>query len=84
MLKFSSMPKSLASISLIVYLFKRTKIKFEIHFLFLFYSGNRMEQLGTPYKKGKPCSGCLQSCHSKKIRYVINHTHTHSVNQIKC
>lgn len=36
MLKFSSMPKSLASISLIVYLFKRIEIKFEIHFLYYF------------------------------------------------
>ncbi|CAO1364329.1 unnamed protein product [Diamesa hyperborea] len=34
--------------------------------------GNRIEQLGTPYKKGKPCSGCLQSCHSKKIRLCVN------------
>lgn len=33
------------------------------------HSGNRIEQLGTPYKKGKPCSSCLQSCHSKKIRF---------------
>lgn len=32
-------------------------------------SGNRIEQLGTPYKRGRPCSGCQQSCHSKKIRY---------------
>lgn len=32
-------------------------------------SGNRIEQLGTPYKKGTPCSSCPQSCH-KKIRFV--------------
>lgn len=34
------------------------------------FSGNRVEQLGTPYKRGKPCSSCQQSCHSKKIRFV--------------
>lgn len=34
------------------------------------HSGNRVEQLGTPYKKGKACSSCPQSCHSKKIRFV--------------
>lgn len=36
---------------------------------FNFNSGNRVEQLGTPYKRGKPCSSCQQSC-SKKIRFV--------------
>jgi hypothetical protein len=39
------------------------------HFFRPRYSGNRIEQLGTPYKKGRPCSSCQQSCHSKKIRY---------------
>ncbi|CAG9798066.1 unnamed protein product [Chironomus riparius] len=34
--------------------------------------GNRIEKLGTPYKKGKPCSACSQSCHSKKIRLCLN------------
>lgn len=38
MLKFSSMPKSLASNSLIVYLFKRVEIKFEIHLFCIYYS----------------------------------------------
>lgn len=37
---------------------------------FLSCSGNRIEQLGTPYKKGKPCSSCQHSCHSKKVRCV--------------
>ena len=35
LLKFSSMPKSLASISLIFYLLKRTEIVFQIHFYFI-------------------------------------------------
>lgn len=39
-------------------------------FFFTSLSGNRIEMLGTPYKRGKPCSSCSQSCHSKKIRFV--------------
>lgn len=34
-------------------------------FLLLGNSGNRVEQLGTPYKKGKPCTSCQQACHTK-------------------
>lgn len=51
--------------------FRLSSIAFAWHLNVFFCSGNRIEQLGTPYKKGKGCSSCIQSCHSKKIRFVM-------------